>query len=198
MGRHGADLNGQVWDSTPCPTPCRARMPGHYSTRCWHSPSTGGARAEAAPGRLFLCARCRTQVLICSCCDRGQIYCAGGCAREARQQAQHAAGRRYQASWRGRVNHAARMSRWRARQKNVTHQGSPSPTDDVLVDAATVVAAGNRLAAAISDGAGRSKGLGTGPWRCHWCGRRCPPLVRNGFLRRGLELVPRREVGGSK
>lgn len=112
-------------------------MPGEYLTRCGHSPS----RAEATPGRLFLCARCRTQVLICSCCDRGQIYCAGGCAREARQQAQRDAGRRYQTSRRGRVNHAARTSRWRARQKNVTHQGSPPLTDDlVLVDAAVIAA----------------------------------------------------------
>jgi hypothetical protein len=31
---------------------------------------------------------------ICSCCDRGQIYCAGGCAQEARYHAQRAAGRR--------------------------------------------------------------------------------------------------------
>ena len=43
-------------------------------------------------------ARCQAQVLVCSCCDRGQIYCTGGCAQEARHQAQRAAGGRYQAS----------------------------------------------------------------------------------------------------
>ena len=32
-----------------------------------------------ASARLFLCAGCRAQALICSCCDRGQIYCAGDC-----------------------------------------------------------------------------------------------------------------------
>jgi hypothetical protein len=31
-------------------------------------------------GRLFLCARCQTQVLVCGPCDRGQRYCATGCA----------------------------------------------------------------------------------------------------------------------
>lgn len=30
--------------------------------------------------RLFLCACCRIQVLVCRQCDRGQRYCADGCA----------------------------------------------------------------------------------------------------------------------
>ena len=30
--------------------------------------------------RLFLCARCRRQVLICSRCDRGQQYCGARCS----------------------------------------------------------------------------------------------------------------------
>ena len=30
--------------------------------------------------RLFLCARCRRQVLICSVCDRGQQYCGARCS----------------------------------------------------------------------------------------------------------------------
>jgi hypothetical protein len=29
-----------------------------------------------ASGRLFLCAGCRGQAIICSCCDRGQIFAA--------------------------------------------------------------------------------------------------------------------------
>ena len=66
-------------------------MPGHYSTRCRRRPCRGLAEAAEGPARLFLCARCQAQVLVCSCCDRGQIYCASGCAREARRQAQRAA-----------------------------------------------------------------------------------------------------------
>jgi hypothetical protein len=98
-------------------------MPGEYSTRCGRRPCPSKADLVEGAARLFLCARCRVQVVICSCCDRGQIYCADGCAQEARHQAQRAAGRRYQASRRGRLAHAARSGRWRARQKNVTHQG---------------------------------------------------------------------------
>ena len=37
----------------------------------------------------------------------------------------HAAGRRYQASHRGRIKHAQRSRRYRARQNKVTHHGSP-------------------------------------------------------------------------
>jgi DNA-binding MarR family transcriptional regulator len=70
--------------------------------------------AAATTARLFLCVRCQAQVLVCSHCDRGQIYCAQGCAQTARRDAQRAAGRRYQASRRGRVNHAARAGRYRA------------------------------------------------------------------------------------
>ena len=85
------------------------------------------AQPEAASGRLFLCVGCRGQVIICGCCDRGQVYCNDGCAPRARRQTLQAAGRRYQASQRGRRRHAARMDRYRSRQKKVTHQGSPRP-----------------------------------------------------------------------
>jgi len=47
--------------------------------------------ADGTPARFFLCVRCRVQVLICSCCDRGQIYCADGCAQIARRERQRAA-----------------------------------------------------------------------------------------------------------
>ena len=52
--------------------------------------------------RLFNCARCHCQVVLCSHCDRGQIYCGRSCAQAARRHATHAAGRRYQRSRRGR------------------------------------------------------------------------------------------------
>jgi hypothetical protein len=133
-------------------------------------------RAEAASGRLFLCAGCRGQVVICGCCDRGQIYCNDGCATRARRQTLQAAGRRYQASQRGRRRHAARMGRWRAQQKKVTHHGSPMPpADDLLPPVAMTAARDDALPAD-----GRQP---PGP-HCHWCGRGCPPLLRQGFLRR--------------
>ena len=48
------------------------------------------------PPRLFLCARCRSAVTICSHCDRGQRYCSADCSRLARSCAQRAAAKRYQ------------------------------------------------------------------------------------------------------
>jgi hypothetical protein len=153
-------------------------MPGQYRSYCrvGHQRSCRSDQDDPIPARLFLCARCRAQVVICSRCDRGHIYCAGECARRTRGEAQRAAGRRYQGSHRGRVLHAARARRYRTRQKNVTHHGSPPAPADDLLSTATVTAASD----AVSAGDER----GQTAWRCHWCGCRCPPLIRQGFLRR--------------
>lgn len=139
--------------------------------------SCEAVQADPASGRLYLCARCRHQVIICSCCDRGQIYCSSGCAQQARRRTLQQAGRRYQASRRGRLMHAARMSRWRVRQDNkVTHHGSPAAVvGDLLAPAALTI---TRDAAAPTDQPRLS-----GP-QCSWCGRSCLALLRQGFLRR--------------
>jgi len=85
----------------------------------------------ACSARVYLCARCRCQVLICSHCDRGQRYCAGGCAGAARRESLQGAGQRYQGSRRGRHRHAERQRRYRQRQREkVTHQGSPGAGAD--------------------------------------------------------------------
>jgi hypothetical protein len=153
-------------------------MPGQYRSYCRarHPRPCRSDHDDPIPARLFLCARCRAQVVICSRCDRGHIYCAGDCARQARGEAQRAAGRRYQGSHRGRLLHAARARRYRARQNNVTHHGSPSAPANDLLSAASVTAASDAVAA----GGEPRHTIG----RCHWCGCRCPPLIRQGFLRR--------------
>ncbi len=126
-------------------------------TRPAHPRQLVGVLMGDEPARRFLCARCRAPALVCSRCDRGQIYCATGCAAVARLQSQRDAGRRYQCSRPGRFMHAARTQRWRERQallavplagsematpQSVTHQGSPSPTlDAVLLAVPTPVAA---------------------------------------------------------
>jgi hypothetical protein len=158
-------------------------MPGHYSTPCGRRPCAGEGAPSDASARLFACVRCRALVRICSCCDRGQIYCAGSCAWEARCQAQRAAGQRYQASRRGRVCHAARARRHRARQKNVTHQGSPPSCrdDDVAADA---TATGSRSVAAAAHELAVQADHDPEHEHCHWCGCRCSPFVRMEFLRR--------------
>jgi hypothetical protein len=79
--------------------------------------------ADEASCRMFSCVRCRSQVLICRRCDRGQIYCIGSCAKEARRDRQREARRRYQATPRGRAMHAERSRRYRARSRCVTDQG---------------------------------------------------------------------------
>jgi hypothetical protein len=139
----------------------------------------GDADEALANARLYLCARCHDQVLICSCCDHGNIYCAKGCAEEARRSAQREAGRRYQSSRRGRCNHAKRARGYRARQKKVTHQGSLlQPADDLIPEGTALTPSTPTPQRSPPDLPRRS------PWRCHWCGRRCLPFVRTGFLRR--------------
>jgi len=144
----------------------------------------------AASARLFMCAECHAQALICSCCDRGQIYCAGDCAARARRRTRRDAGRRYQTSRRGRLAHAERSRRYRVRCKNVTHHGSPpSPPDDLLSSGSLAIASD---VSAFVDRARRCFS------RCDWCGRRCPDLVRQGFLRRrgGRRWGPRHDRMG--
>ncbi len=95
---------------------------------------------EGASGRFFLCALCRRQVLICSHCDRGQIYCAGDCRIDARRMRRRETASRYQRSRTGRFTHAARSRRYRARQKIVTHHGSPAPPPNACVSEVSAAA----------------------------------------------------------
>jgi hypothetical protein len=151
-------------------------------------------RAEPVSGRLFLCLGCRSQVIICRCCDRGQVYCSGDCSRRARRQSVQAAARRYEASLPGRRAHATRMDRYRAklaqssdgvavgmadegRQREiVTHQGSPlRPANDCLPAGAI---------ATTSDQVSPAERPQRSTSHCHWCGRPCLPQLRQGFLRR--------------
>lgn len=131
------------------------------------------------PGRRYLCAGCRTAVVICSHCDRGHRYCTSTCAEQARRQAVRAAGCRYQASRRGRHAHADRQRRYRAKLQKVTHQGSPpvDPTDPLTPEPMTPVL--------------------PAPWHCGRCRRPVPDGVRLDFLRRRIRrLQPDRSVHG--
>ena len=126
-------------------------------------------------GRMYLCARCRTAVVVCRRCDRGQIYCDRSCAAQSRGAAQRAAGLRYQTSRPGRFAHAARARRYRARCKIVTHQGSVRmPPDDLLP-----------LKAVVSPLEVLGDALAPDPMAryCTRCAARCSAAVRLGFLR---------------
>lgn len=129
-----------------------------------------------ASARLYNCARCRRQVVICSYCDRGQRYCAEGCAQAGRAESVREAGRRYQNTRRGRHRHAARQRRYRQRQdEKVTHQGSlfgerndslsHSPQRTSRPPGAGLIGTLKRLL-------------------CHFCSRLCSVFVRQGFKRR--------------
>ncbi|QTB53408.1 hypothetical protein [Burkholderia pseudomallei] len=126
-------------------------------------------------GRLYLCARCRAQVFICRRCDRGNRYCRN-CAADVRRDRVREAGRRYQRTRRGRVAHATRSKRYRARRNKVTHQGSlGTATDGVLQpDRDAAVALANAAAHSAAPL----------PLICHGCGGLLLPLVRTGFVRR--------------
>jgi hypothetical protein len=166
-------------------------MQGHHRSRCclrpcpWQADADSNGRAEHhwPQGRLFLCAEpaCRVQVVICSDCDRGHIYCAD-CAQHARRRSQHEAGRRYQASSRGRIKHAERSRRWRerqngARENKVTHHGSPPDRSAALLSVDPVVVE-QRLFLDNQRSAHEWR------WYCMRCGRRCSAHVRQDFLRR--------------
>jgi hypothetical protein len=144
---------------------------------------------DSGSGRFFLCALCRQQVLICSRCDRGQIYCAGGCRLDARRMRRRETASRYQRSRSGRFMHAARSRRYRAREKIVTHHGSPTPPPDASV---LEVSAAEQEESPSGAGTAALSGApvpviraeATFGRRCHWCRQGCSPFVRRDHLRR--------------
>jgi hypothetical protein len=157
-----------------------------------HDESGGCGHDHLPHARLFLCADpgCRAQALICSRCDRGHIYCAD-CAPHARRRSLHAAGRRYQASSRGRIRHAERPRRYRARkyrahENKVTHHGSLSDRSNALLiaDSAVVV---EEPSSTDSRPPPRRQ-----DWCCLCCGRRCSEHVRQSFLPRRVRWNRRR------
>ena len=167
-------------DVVPHAVPCtRAGRVFHEHDRPVENSLARRWKPMESTGRFFLCACCRIQVVICSRCDRGQIYCAGPCAPRARRDSIRAAGRRYQDSRRGRLKHAERSRRYRARQNNVTHQASPvvAPDDLLAVDSTSQRPIASAATPAVLSA-----------WRCHFCGHQCAQLVRIGPMRR---RVPR-------
>ena len=150
------------------------------------------------PARLFLCAGCRVQVVLCSRCDRGNRYCSRTCWRQTHDLARREAACRYQHSRGGRLRHAARSQRWRQRTAlraaecdgaditghtdadadaahKVTHQGSPP-----WVAAAPLAACTHDIAATTAPPQAR---------RCHRCAAAQPDWLRQGFLRRGRHAM---------
>ena len=145
--------------------------------------------------RLFLCACCRVQVLVCRQCDRGQRYCADGCAATTRQALQRDCARRYQRGRAGRFKHALRTRRWRARQvalaKIVTHQGSQDPPSDAVLPATQTSALAATQPCTTTTSIAASVAIVPHTWHCHWCCAPCAALVRQGFIRHSHGQRPR-------
>jgi len=137
------------------------------------SPVLSALRPMKDNARLFNCARCQIQVIICSDCDRGNIYCSAHCSHISRQQSVRQAAQRYQQTWQGKLSHAHRQRCYRQRkEKKVTHHGSPdSPSHDSLDDRPNEPADpfGSSTACELC---------------CHFCGRACSRFLRIGFLGR--------------
>lgn len=119
--------------------------------------------------RLFNCARCQSQVVICSHCDRGNIYCGPSCSQQARRESMKAAGRRYQRSRRGRFAHAERQRRYRAHRHKVTHQGSPQSARNDSLEPESRASLRRSPFSPVAP----ARGL-----YCHLCKRPCSAFVR--------------------
>lgn len=87
-------------------------------------------KLDTSTYRLFSCHRCRVQCLICSPCDRGNIYCLP-CASKARSHRLKSAQRRYRKSKRGKAHHA-RAERARRARRATSFVGDHGSTSAVL------------------------------------------------------------------
>lgn len=123
--------------------------------------------------RLFLCIRCHAQVVLCSECDHGQIYCGKICAFFARQESLRLARARYQKTFIGRRNHAACQSRYRKKLKNkVTDHTSPPVARNAPMES-------------LENKPEKTENGQSEPTRmCCFCKKNVSAWFRNGFLRR--------------
>jgi hypothetical protein len=131
--------------------------------------------------RFFLCARCKKQVVVCSHCDRGQIYCSTECSRIRRRETIRRAAKKYQEGGLGARNHARRQNRYRERLKKVTHQGSAGAIPSHILLAATVVAWLTRPRRGVDCQLDPPRALPETRY-CHFCGCQATGFVRFSYL----------------
>jgi hypothetical protein len=144
--------------------------------------------------RLFLCARCRDQVFLCSHCDRGQQYCSRECSQLTRRERRREAGQRYQRSRAGQFKHAARAASWRERRRSlrrdsargdvdkVTHQGSLFEAADASLTPCNIACAFEPPVDTVSANDITPVSAIAAPV-CRRCAHRLLPHVRLGYLR---------------
>ena len=120
--------------------------------------------------RLFNCIGCCTQTIVCSDCDRGQIYCGKICSQLARLQSHRAAEKRYQASFTGRMNHALRQRRYRASKKIVTDHSSLSTVENDVLPSVEISHSEVEIQLVVACNV------------CHFCKKPVTSFFRFGFL----------------
>lgn len=143
--------------------------------------------------RLYNCARCHGQVVICRSCDHGNIYCPK-CAPVAWRESRCRADAAYQKTDRGKQNHAARQQRYLlGLEEKMTDHGSPgsppaSPSCASAEAAPSASAKEERDACssplpATPQPAGASRRSdGDGGHCCDLCGGLCSAYLRLGTL----------------
>jgi len=146
--------------------------------------------------RIYNCNRCHRQVILCSSCDCGNIYCLDGCSKQARQASIRRANRRYRRTPQGRRNAALRQARYRQRQRErappvlavdekVTHQGTEDhPPSDSIPSGSSEEDEKRSIKCSAAFSPPARPVLPTDPvvYRCHCCGHVVPDAFRRRFL----------------
>jgi len=141
--------------------------------------------------RRFLCTDCGVALFICTLCDRGQRYCPGACARDARTRSLREAKRRYQRTPQGRRKSAERSQRYRDRRRVTDHGSLSIPACAVLSESATeapiqtsAVQPCDPAAETTTGRIGAPGRFGADAVRCSFCRRQCMPWIRHAPFRR--------------
>jgi hypothetical protein len=136
--------------------------------------------------RLYNCARCHCQVVICRPCDNGNVYCRS-CAPVAGLESHRRADAAYQKTDQGRKNHKARQQRYLEKMTDKGSPGSrPASPSRANAEAATSASAKEERDACSSPspatttqpaGAAR-RSDGDSGHSCDFCGRVCSAYLR--------------------
>lgn len=144
---------------------------------CTHQNDSKSTSATLS-ARMFMCARCHANTMVCSCCDRGNVYCPL-CRTIARKEARRQTAKRYQQSYIGRSKHAERQRRYRERQRHleakVTHQGRT---------ASKIVIKPNDRQKVVNQQAEMPYKVQLNAIICDYCKEICTPYVRRNFSSR--------------
>ena len=136
--------------------------------------------------RLYNCACCGQQVILCSHCDWGNRYCFDGCSKVARKESLGDAGRRYQNTRQGRINNAKRQAEYRIRQ--ALSELEPPPTVDKVTHHGSEE--GTPSASIENDEQRGEECSFDSLYHCHRCGRVVDHYLRSGYLRYSSPLSP--------